>query len=254
MASDIGLPTLEAYDVSPRTGFLREIVSCESHLHPYFHPWYFHPWIRVTRDLQSLIKDNRIRSVVDGLLVLSRERLETTSQRKKAYSMLGFICHAYIWGGQEPADLYHLDSLATQITFTGSIDESWFYLVSVAIEARGGPLIGAILDAVRWHPGYMRRVNCDPHLFDHKICLFLSGSSGNEKLPNGVYFDNGTHPMQPFRFAGGSNAQSSLIQFIDIALGVTHYPTGISAGKRNTDSFHEEKSEVCVDLALIAAS
>jgi indoleamine 2,3-dioxygenase len=170
--------------------------------------------------------------------------------------------------------LYHLDSLATQITFTGSIDESWFYLVSVAIEARGGPLIGAILDAVRCVQSnevgavtaqllclvegiqdisaLTLRIydNCDPNFFYHKIRLFLSGSSGNEQLPNGVYFDNGTHPMQPFRFAGGSNAQSSLIQFIDIALGVTHYPTRISAGKRNngaekqsTDSFHEEKSE-----------
>jgi indoleamine 2,3-dioxygenase len=174
---------------------------------------------------------------------------------------------------------YHLDSLATQITFTGSIDESWFYLVSVAIEARGGPLIGAILDAVRCVQSnevgavtaqllcllegiqdisaLTRRIydNCDPHFFYHKIRLFLSSSSGNEKLPNGVYFDNGTHPMQPFRFAGGSNAQSSLIQFIDIALGVSHYPTGISAGKRNngagkrfTDSFHEEKSEFLLSM------
>jgi indoleamine 2,3-dioxygenase len=100
MTSDIDLPILEAYDVSPKTGFLPEIVSCESHLHPYFQPW-----IRITRDLQNLIKDNRIRSVVDGLPVLSCERLETTSQRRKAYSMLGFICHAYIWGGEEPADV-----------------------------------------------------------------------------------------------------------------------------------------------------
>lgn len=169
---------------------------------------------------------------------------------------------------------YYLDSLATQITFTGSIDESWFYLVSVAIEARGGPLIEVILDAVRFVQSnevgavtsqllcllegiqdisaLTRRIydNCDPHFFYHKIRLFLSGSSGNEKLPNGVHFDNGTHPMQPFRFSGGSNAQSSLIQFIDIALGVTHYPTEISAGECNngsgkgfTDSVHEEKSE-----------
>ena len=100
MDSAVGLPIPEVYDVSPRTGFLPEVVSCESDLHPYYQPW-----IRVTQDLQNLIVVNRIRNVVDELPVLSCERLETISQRRKAYSMLGFICHAYIWGGEEPAEV-----------------------------------------------------------------------------------------------------------------------------------------------------
>src|SRR5882757_3867547 len=43
----------------------------------------------------------------------------------------------------------NLENLATLSTFTGSIDESWFYLVSVAIEARGAPIIPLMLAAIR---------------------------------------------------------------------------------------------------------
>jgi indoleamine 2,3-dioxygenase len=42
----------------------------------------------------------------------------------------------------------NLENLATLTTFTGSIDESWFYLVSVAIEARGGPILPLMLTAI----------------------------------------------------------------------------------------------------------
>ncbi|EED20232.1 conserved hypothetical protein [Talaromyces stipitatus ATCC 10500] len=90
--------------------------------------------------------------------------------------------------------------------------------------------------------------NCDPHFSYNKIRVFLAGSRGSQKLPNGVNFDNGTHPMQPVRFAGGSNAQSSLIQLIDLALGVRHHPTKIHAGKRFTDSTHEEESEFVASM------
>ncbi|KAJ5710001.1 myoglobin [Penicillium malachiteum] len=100
MGSDIELPTLEAYDLSPRTGFLSEVVSDETDLHPYYQLW-----IDVTQRLQDLIMQNQIRKVIDGLPVLSCQRLETISQRRKAYSILGFICHTDIWGGDEPAEI-----------------------------------------------------------------------------------------------------------------------------------------------------
>jgi indoleamine 2,3-dioxygenase len=45
-------------------------------------------------------------------------------------------------------------------------------------------------------------------------------------LPNGVMFDDGTGQKPYVQFGGGSNAQSSVIQFFDIVLGVEHRPTG----------------------------
>ena len=145
----------------------------------------------------------------------------------------------------EPIDA--LDNLSTLATFTGSLDESWFYLVSVAIEARGGPTIPLMLDAIQavrnndsvrvtaCLQSLAERLddlgallqkmyeNCDPHVFYHRIRPFLAGSKNmaDAGLPNGVYFDTGSSQDQYVRFGGGSNAQSSLIQFFDIVLGVS---------------------------------
>ena len=70
--------------------------------------------------------------------------------------------------------------------------------------------------------------NCDPHVFYHKIRPFLAGSKNMAEagLPNGVIFEDGSG-IEPYRqYGGGSNAQSSLIQFFDLVLGVEHRPTG----------------------------
>ena len=70
--------------------------------------------------------------------------------------------------------------------------------------------------------------NCDAHVFYHRIRPFLAGSKNMAEagLPNGIIFEDGTG-TEPYRqYGGGSNAQSSLIQFFDLILGVEHRPTG----------------------------
>ena len=149
----------------------------------------------------------------------------------------------------EPLD--SLDNLSTLATFTGSLDESWFYLISVVIEARGGPTIPLMLEAIEAARANDSRIvieclhafaerldelvnllakmyeNCDPHVFYHRIRPFLAGSKNmaDAGLPNGVIFDTGAGDEPYCQYAGGSNAQSSLIQFFDIVLGVEHRPT-----------------------------
>lgn len=147
----------------------------------------------------------------------------------------------------------NLENLSTLTTFTGSMDESWFYLTSVAIEARGAPILPLMIRAMtaardndsatvtlclrsfaerlddlnellkRMHEG------CDPHVFYHHIRPFLAGSKNMSEagLPNGVLYDDGTSNATYRQYSGGSNAQSSLIQFFDLILGVEHSPTGM---------------------------
>ena len=160
----------------------------------------------------------------------------------------------------EPVD--SLENLSTLSTFTGSLDESWFYLVSVAIEARGAPILPLMLNAIaaaRINDSrtvteclhtfaerldelgtLLQRMyeNCDPHIFYHRIRPFLAGSKNmvDAGLPNGVLFEDGSGKEAYCRYGGGSNAQSSLIQFFDIILGVEHRPTG---EKRNESSESE---------------
>ena len=146
----------------------------------------------------------------------------------------------------------NLENLATLTTFTGSIDESWFYLVSVAIEARGAPILPLMLEAIqaarandsatvtRCLRGFAERLDdlgtllqrmhesCDPQVFYNRIRPFLAGSKNMAEagLPNGVIYEDGTGTEQYRQYSGGSNAQSSIIQFFDIILGIEHRPTG----------------------------
>lgn len=151
---------------------------------------------------------------------------------------------------EDPID--SLENIFTLHTFTGSLDESWFYLVSVAIEARGAPIIPIMLDAIsaaRYNDqetvveclrSFAERLdelasllvrmyeNCDPHVFYNRIRPFLAGSKNmaDAGLPKGVIFDTGSGRDEYVQYSGGSNAQSSIIQFFDIVLGIEHRPTG----------------------------
>lgn len=152
-------------------------------------------------------------------------------------------------------DVDSLENLATLATFTGSLDESWFYLVSTAIEARSGSLVPLMLNAIaaarvsdsqtviaRLHSvaervdelgSLLQRMyeNCDPHVFYHRIRPFLAGSKNMAEagLANGVLYDTGSDDDEYRQYSGGSAAQSSVIQLIDIVLGVEHRPTGTRA-------------------------
>lgn len=68
---------------------------------------------------------------------------------------------------------------------------------------------------------------CSPEVFYHQIRPFLAGSKNMSSagLPNGVFYDECEGKGQWRQYSGGSNAQSSLIQFFDIILGVEHAPT-----------------------------
>ena len=56
-----------------------------------------------------------------------------------------------LWNWKPIFDKERVDTLTNLdivTTFSGSLDEKWFYLVSVAIEAKGGPLIPLMLRAI----------------------------------------------------------------------------------------------------------
>ena len=303
----IPVPNPEDYDVSLTNGFLPTEPPLDCLLNPYYEPWEY-----IVKNLQGLILSKRLREVVDKLPVLSTERLVSEEQWRRAYSVLAFITHAYVWGGNKPAervpppisipflktcehlelpsvatyasvvlwnwkpifDAERVDTLANLDiinTFTGSLDEKWFYLVSVAIEAKGGPLIPLMLKTIEAASHYDRETvkhclrtfaekldeigttlvrmydECDPHVFYHRIRPFLAGSKnmGDAGLPNGVIFDDGgpINKQRYVQFAGGSNAQSSIIQFFDLILNVDHKPTGDKSKTADQDQKKKTKPE-----------
>ncbi|KAI1357385.1 indoleamine 2,3-dioxygenase [Xylaria arbuscula] len=285
------IPRLSDYGISPTHGFLPDILPLTRLPDPYYNKWE-----SIASNLQSLILSKRLRGVIDRLPVFSTIGLEHDAEWRRAYMLLTFFAHGYIWGGDAPCDrvppsisaplskicehleippvstyaacvlwnfkplfidegIDDLDNLSTLLTFTGSLDESWFYLVSVAIEARGGPIITLMLTALaaareggsatvtRCLHAFAERLDdlgellrrmheqCDPGFFYRRIRTFLAGSKNMAEagLPHGVIYDDGTGNSDYVQYSGPSNAQSSLIQFFDLILGIEHRPTGEKA-------------------------
>ncbi|KAK3374754.1 Indoleamine 2,3-dioxygenase [Podospora didyma] len=153
-----------------------------------------------------------------------------------------------------------LDTIHALHTITGTEDESWFLMVSVAIEAQGAYIIPVMLHALEAiqqddYPTVTRALNemsrcigkiaallermyekCNPGVFYHRVRTLLAGSwnMAAAGLPRGVFYDEGNGNGQWRQLRGGSNGQSSLIQFIDIVLGVQHSSCGNSRPEKVT--------------------
>ncbi|KAL8638287.1 MAG: hypothetical protein Q9228_004553 [Teloschistes exilis] len=296
------LPIQEEYGISLEYGFLPAEPPLELLPDPYYNKWE-----AIVANLQALLLSRRLRGVIQQMPVLSTSRLQHPAEWRRAYMVLSFMTHGYIWGGDKPEErvppsisvpylnvcdylelppvatysavclwnwkpifndepIDTLENLSTLTTFTGSLDESWFYLVSVAIEARGAPTIPVMLKAIQAARhndramvsmclrDFAQRIdelgallqrmyeNCDPHVFYHRIRPFLAGGKNmaDAGLPNGVLFDDGTGSRQYRQLGGGSNAQSSLIQFFDVILGVEHRPTGEKPRYHSSSSSESE--------------
>lgn len=192
----------------------------------------------------------------DGRSIQSQHLPRTVSQPiKEVSSYLGLppaptYAGQVLWNFRQHSDhsqLPHPDNVETLISFTGSPEESGFFGVLVAIEARAGPLITALLqgiDASREHrfeqliqclqtveqvlkeitsllPLMYKR--CSREFFYNTLRLFLRGM-GDMSSPgtvNGVFFEEEQGGSWN-KFFGPSNAQSSVFTFIDAALGISH--------------------------------
>lgn len=88
---------LRFFDVSDETGFLPRDEPERSL------PDRFKPWEDVVAQLPVLLSGNCLRKKVHGLPVISPEELSCLSEREwwRAYVLLCYMCHAYVWGEGE---------------------------------------------------------------------------------------------------------------------------------------------------------
>ncbi|KAG9065933.1 hypothetical protein KI688_002230 [Linnemannia hyalina] len=286
------LPVLSEYDISPITGFLPVEEPLQVLPNPYFAPWEetfqkFNGLLLASR-LRQYVNELPVLDAAKletkaeqrrGYLILCmlshayvwgkhEQAAEVLPAAlavpwQKVADMLEIqpvLTHAAVvmWNWRllykdGPRDLNNLDTLGT---LSGSSDESWFYLVTTAIEATGAPVLSKILNAIQHARdntivgltqelegirgiiedlvSVLRRMfeRCDPYVFYWKVRPYLAGweNMAEAGLPDGVRYegvDNGGYK----RLAGGSAAQSSLIHALDIAFGVEHHPTGFRPNK-----------------------
>ncbi|GAA3578640.1 hypothetical protein GCM10022419_070120 [Nonomuraea rosea] len=153
------------------------------------------------------------------------------------------VAHASIvlnnWRRIDRAEPLSMSNIDTQVTFLGGVDEKWFYLATVGVELAGAPGLSLLVRAQQAaadedHPRFAEALTalvkvldrvveafldverwCDSYVFYHRIRPFLSGWSAPGLRFEGV-------DREPLVLAGGSAAQSALIQAFDAGLDVDH--------------------------------
>ena len=66
---------------------------------------YYEPWELIVQHLASSIRDHTLKSQVDRLPVLSASYLTGEAEWRRAYVVLCFLAHGYIWGGRTASEV-----------------------------------------------------------------------------------------------------------------------------------------------------
>jgi indoleamine 2,3-dioxygenase len=270
---------LNDFDVSPTRGFLplEDPLLALSNEHE--------PWEDAIQNLSKRLMSGRVRNWLGRLPRLETDGLIDSQSLNRAMLILSYLGHAWVWGEQTPSDRIpeniarpwcevahklgrppvlsysshalnnwrrldqsgrvELGNIVRLANFWGGLDEEWFVLIHIAIEAAAGPaLLSAVElqeslhaqdpDAATQHlvniAGVVRtliailermRDNCDPYIYYHRVRQFIFGWENNPALPSGVYYEGVSDgSISGKKFRGETGAQSSIIPTLDAALGL----------------------------------
>ena len=247
----------------------------------------FMVWEEMGQQLPKLLGTGKIRSFLDTLPVPDIEKLKTDAEYERAMLLLSYFGHGYVWGEPEPpahipaniaVSWYRvakrlgrppilsyasyalnnwrriepegpvsLGNIVLLQNFLGGIDEEWFILIHVEIEAKASQALRAIVTAQkavledrarlldqqlvslacgveRMYEILLRMPeNCDPFIYYHRVRPYIHGWKDHPAMPDGLIYE-GVHAYggKPQQFRGETGAQSSIIPSLDAALGIQH--------------------------------
>jgi indoleamine 2,3-dioxygenase len=274
----IDLPT---YEMDPQRGFLPSSDPLDRLLPV------FDPWEEVAHVLPKLMVTEKLRATLRELPVIPVDAGHSPAALRRAMLLLSYFGHAYVWGATPPADRlprsiampwyqvsrllgrppvlsyasYALDNwrridpageialgnIVLLQNFLGGIDEEWFILVHVEIEAEAGPALAAIprahqavleddaqalTQSLEDMAGAVQRMfatldrmpeHCDPYIYYRRVRPYIHGWKGNPALPDGVIYEGvEAYGGAGQQFRGETGAQSAIVPALDAALGVAH--------------------------------
>jgi len=213
--------------------------------------------------------------------------IASEAQRRTAMLHYSFLVQAYVWGepqapkslpaclavpiwqigkaiGQPPLLPYSsytlenwarfdeqgpidLSNIYTLQGFEGGMDEAWFILVHVAIEARAGEMLleatKLVVAAKTRDAAQIERAlaamshvwddvnaifdrmpeRCDPYIYFHRVRPWIHGWKDNPALGDGLIYQGVAETgARPQAFRGQTGSQSSIIPAMDALLGIAH--------------------------------
>jgi indoleamine 2,3-dioxygenase len=138
-----------------------------------------------------------------------------------------------------------LENVGLHTNFLGGVDEDWFVTIHVCIEDAASDAIKAATKLAKLNEKHsvndfsihlraiiksLRKVNaifsrmpekCDPYVYYHRVRPFIFGTKDNPDLKKGLIYQNQFNNKPQF-FRGETGAQSSIMPFLDGALGIYH--------------------------------
>ena len=138
-----------------------------------------------------------------------------------------------------------LENVGLHTNFLGGVDEDWFVTIHVCIEDAAGDAIKAATKLAKLNEKHsvkdfsihlraiiksLRKVNaifsrmpekCDPYVYYHRVRPFIFGTKDNPYLRKGLIYQS-QFDNKPQFFRGETGAQSSIMPFLDGALGIYH--------------------------------
>ncbi|KAK3057192.1 Indoleamine 2,3-dioxygenase [Extremus antarcticus] len=227
-----------SFGISPKYGFLSPTAPLTTFSNPYYQPW-----DTITSNLSSLIASNQLHDAVAQLPLLHTNKLIGELEYRRAYVVLAFLAHAYVWSKKQPDGLippqisepflevceYHriqpvitytalctwnwklrnggtfeLQDMEPLASFTGTRGEAAFYHVPVLVEWEGGCLMHLLIGAI----GAVAsgdRVTVVDALEESSRSIVRMGEQLSKMYAN-LDADAFYHELRPF-FAGGKGME-----------------------------------------------
>jgi indoleamine 2,3-dioxygenase len=244
-------------------------------------------WAEIANDLPKLLLSDHLRSTIESANMANISALQTIAEVERAMLAFSYIGHAYVWGagmpphslpaclavswyetakrlGRPPVLSYAsyalsnwqrinidgpiaLGNIALVQNFLGGMDEEWFILVHVEIEAKSAPGLVAILAAqqavkvgdegalvkelstiasslAQVYDSLLRMPEkCDPYIYYRRVRPYIHGWRDHPAMPEGLIYEGvEAYQNKPQQFRGETGAQSSIIPSLDAALGIEH--------------------------------
>ncbi|QLC23739.1 indoleamine 2,3-dioxygenase [Parasphingopyxis algicola] len=140
-----------------------------------------------------------------------------------------------------------LDNIAMRQNFLGGMDENWFVLIHVAIEAEAGRALelateivaaaddgdagrvetllqtmNTVWDRINAHFDRMPE-RCEPHIYYQRVRPYIHGWKNNPATPEGIIYEGvERYGGKPQAFRGQTGSQSSIVPAMDALFNVTH--------------------------------